>query len=380
MSTEKGGVLFITRNFPPMIGGMEHLIYNCAIQVSARFRATVVGPPGGEAFVGGKLTYVAARARKPLLLSLLSSLFHAFPRSITQRPETVFCGSGLVAPIGYMCGRLIGAKCVVYLHGLDIVVDSWMYQKIFIPIIRRFDLVITNSDSSFQSAIERQIPESKLKILYPGTDVPGYYPEKASSFKLERGLNDCPTLLYIGRITKRKGLLEFVENCAVPLLHYFPDLKILIVGEDAVNSIAANDPVIARLQNYVQEHSLEENFVFFGETTDREIISQAYWSTDLVIFPVHLLPNDIEGFGMVAVEAAAHGIPTVAFRVGGLVNSVDDGTSGILVDYPDYDAFTQAIVSSLRKEIIFEPELCIEHGTKYSWHQFGEKLTAMLMN
>jgi len=91
-----------------------------------------------------------------------------------------------------------------------------------------------------------------------------------------------------------------------------------------------------------------------------------------LIFPVIERPGDIEGFGMVAIEAAAHGTPTYAFAVGGVPDAVSDGISGQLLQPGDYCGMTAAALDALNQTKIYPK--CRDFAEKFAWPAFGEQL------
>ena len=112
---------------------------------------------------------------------------------------------------------------------------------------------------------------------------------------------------------------------------------------------------------------------------DEAMLSAAFRAADVYVFPVLAVPGDVEGFGMVAIEAAAHGLPTVAFGVGGVPDAVIEGQSGSLVAERDYDGFASRIGYwlSLRDE----PEVatrCVEAAAPFGWDVFGQQLRELL--
>ena len=113
---------------------------------------------------------------------------------------------------------------------------------------------------------------------------------------------------------------------------------------------------------------------------DDSALSDAYFAADAMVFPVLDLPGDVEGFGMVAVEAAAHGLPTVAFAVGGVPDAVADGESGWLVAPGDYLGIVQKSLGLLeaREQPQVWSERCRRHAERFAWAHFGQRLNAAL--
>jgi phosphatidylinositol alpha-1,6-mannosyltransferase len=109
-----------------------------------------------------------------------------------------------------------------------------------------------------------------------------------------------------------------------------------------------------------------------------EDLRGAYDASTVHVFPVRDIPGDVEGFGMVAIESAAQGLPTVAFDCGGVPDAVADGISGRLVKAGDYAAFAAAVIDVSRagRETFDVP--CRRFAAGFEWTSFGEKMRAIL--
>jgi len=94
---------------------------------------------------------------------------------------------------------------------------------------------------------------------------------------------------------------------------------------------------------------LEDHVRVLGWLTDLEL-AKVYQISDLMVLPALSTKGDVEGFGIVILEAAAAGRPTVATRVGGIPDAIEDGRSGILVDPEEPDRMSEAIVRLLRDD------------------------------
>ena len=147
-------------------------------------------------------------------------------------------------------------------------------------------------------------------------------------------------------------------------------------GEEMLEQLK-KEGVEADLQHAVIDASMQGYVKLLGRVSD-QVLEQVFSLTSLHLFPVLDLPGDVEGFGMVAIEAAIHGVPTIAFNAGGVPDSVKDKVTGYLVDAEDYDAFSQAVLQGLEalgKEL--SPQRCIEYATRFSWENYGRRLGAI---
>ena len=103
----------------------------------------------------------------------------------------------------------------------------------------------------------------------------------------------------------------------------------------------------------------------------------AYLAADVHIFPFRQLPNDPEGFGMVAIEAATHGLPTVAFATGGIVDAVSENISGHLIEPGNYKEFASAVLDVLSNGKAMR-NTCIEFSNNFDWILFGKAVIHLL--
>ena len=133
-------ILLLTRNFPPLLGGMERLIYHAYLELRKRFDVDVVGPAGCEDYVDDESRVLGCRLA-PLPLFLFQCYRHARKLARQQRPDLILAGSGLTALPALLVGRALEVPVVTLVHGLDLIVDNALYQRLFVPAIRRCDAV-----------------------------------------------------------------------------------------------------------------------------------------------------------------------------------------------------------------------------------------------
>ena len=100
--------------------------------------------------------------------------------------------------------------------------------------------------------------------------------------------------------------------------------------------------MLASIQQAIILRRLEERVMLLGRV-DETTLSAAYHAAELFIFPLRVVDGDVEGLGMVATEAAAHGSPTVAFATVGVPDVIADGVSGSLVESGNYPLLAQEI-------------------------------------
>jgi phosphatidylinositol alpha-1,6-mannosyltransferase len=272
------------------------------------------------------------------------------------------------------------AQCIVYLHGLDIDTDHRLYRLIWHPVLRHFDRVLANSHFTATLARKARIPVNRLHILHPGVWIPdlSQAATQGDVFRRQHDLDEAPVLLYVGRITARKGLARFIENSLPEIITSKPRARLVVIGEEPHESILGTSGERARIDRALSANGLSQHVLFLGALAqDDPQLSAAYSGADVLVFPVQERAHDNEGFGMVAVEAAAHGLPTVAFAVGGVPDAIADGISGDLVEPNDYAAFSGAVLSRLKvtsRARIETAERATAFARGFSWPLFGQRL------
>ena len=373
-------VLMVTRNLPPLVGGMEKLNHHVLVALSRFCDVMVSGPAGCTDFVGERKVVEFSTA--PLWRFVVESFWKTLRGFFRQKIDVVFCGSGAAILAGSAIAKMSSARLVCYLHGLDIVAAHPVYRFLFLPLIRRSDIIIVNSRHSRELAVSQGILPAKITVINPGVELPDMSKKPAArkQFREQYSLGSDPVVLIAGRMTHRKGIPEFIRQVMPKLLSIFPELKLVVVGSEAANAIKHNAGATSNIQRAIFDLGLEKQVILVGAATD-SALACAYFAADIMAFPVLELAGDVEGFGMVAIEAAAHGLPTVAFAVGGVPDAVGNQQSGWLVPAQNYEEMARLISVSLSRHCdnVVSGSSCIEFASRFSWLLFEDKLRTLLL-
>jgi D-inositol-3-phosphate glycosyltransferase len=201
-------------------------------------------------------------------------------------------------------------------------------------------------------------PRGRIEIVAPGVEHAFFAPGDRSGARTATNLPlDAPVILFVGRIQPLKG-----PDVAIRALDEMrrPEAVLLIVGGA---SGTEGEGEYLRAHQLVDELGLADQ-VRFVPPQPHHILSSYYRAADVVI-----VPSRSESFGLVALEAAACGIPVVASSVGGLQSLVDDGVTGYLVPRRDPARFAEAV-----RRILDDPLLAAsmsvaaaERAKRYTW-------------
>lgn len=367
-------ILLITRNLPPLVGGMERLNWHMAEELSKQANVHIIGPSGAAALKPEASTLSEAPL-KPLPLFLLLTFIKGLWITLRWKPDVILAGSGLTAPIAWLLSRLCGARSAAYLHGFDITVNHNLYRWLWRPTFKKLDQIIVNSTPTQNLAIAAGVSQNNISIVYPGVSLPeaSQSAKSIAAFKEQHGLTGKKILLSVGRLTTRKGLREFVEQALPNIVKAEPDAVLVVIGEAPKNSLGASIQTIESIQAQAEHCGVVDHIRFLGVITDKVLLATAYEAADVHVFPIRHIPDDPEGFGMVAIEAAAHGLPTVAFATGGVVDAVSENLSGTLLPSENYTALSEQTIKVLHTNIP-APHSCRDFAAKFAWKKFGENL------
>jgi phosphatidyl-myo-inositol dimannoside synthase len=343
------GILVVTWNFPPRRGGIEYLISSICAGLKKHHTVFVVtahsiaeNSPAERIFrprwPGLFIFFLYALAQGALLLYR------------NPRISIILGGSALVTPIVVVLARLFGRKAVVQTHGLDLIYPSMLYQLLCVRWVKFCDRVIANSHYTATVAEENGTRAGLVAVLPPGVDW-----ERFSSLvcvepvKKELRLAGKRILLFVGRLARRKGVEEFIKRSLPQIVQAVPDVCFVVVGHNPTDSLTHRADVLSTLEETIAELGLENHVRLLGQLDD-DRLADICQAADLMILPALPMQHDVEGFGLVLLEAAAAGIPAVATRVGGIPDAIEHNKSGILVDPNNYEELSLAAIGLLTDE------------------------------
>lgn len=302
-------VLFVTRKYPPRRGGMESLSHG--LTTGYPEPKTIIALGRSQKHLVWFLPYVIARVALT-----------------AHRYDVIHLGDALLSAAGFVPRVIHRRKVAISVHGLDLTFPLWLYQ-LYLSLFLRGDAFIANSESTRRLAEARGL--RRVTAISIGVAERYFEVSKASHVddELERKRAGRVALVTVGRLVRRKGAAWFVRH-VLPQLH---NVLYVVIGvgpeRDAILRAAAD---VGR----------SEDVWLVGGVTDARLLD-LMGGCDVFVMPNIAVPGDIEGFGIVAIEASASGLPVVAARLEGIPDAVSDGDNGYLLPSEDAAAFASVI-------------------------------------
>jgi phosphatidylinositol alpha-1,6-mannosyltransferase len=327
--------LLLSENFPPKTGGSGRWFWEIYRRMPRDTIIIAAGEyPRHEAF---DQTHDLPVVRLPLTLpswgirqpDALRGYWQALRRlgPVLRSHEVALLHCGRCLPEGLMalalkCWRGIPYAC--YAHGEEMNYAatsrelSWLLRRV----LRGAEVVIANSRNTAQLLQETwNLPQAKVELLHPGVDTHRFVPAgRDPALRRELGWTDRPVVLTVGRLQKRKGHDRMIEALAL-IKHTVPNILYAIVGEGEERHTLQELAAAAHLEPHVQ---------FMGEVADDQLV-RCYQQCDLFVLPNRQVGADIEGFGMVLLEAQACGKPVVAGSSGGTTETMSIPQTGRVI-------------------------------------------------
>ncbi|MEO5953744.1 MAG: glycosyltransferase family 4 protein [Chloroflexia bacterium] len=322
-------ILFITRKHPPSVGGMQKLSQSLTKETGRLTPTSTIYWGGSTVFVPFFVVYAFLRA----VLTV--------PRS--KHVKLIHLSDALLAPLGLALRTLLRVPVVVTVHGLDVTYDNKFYQWLIPRCLKRMDKIICVSSYTRTQCIRRGVPAALCEVIPNGVNMLEFADQFSSTGMRNlqslagKMIKGRKVLLTVGRLIERKGVVHFITEIMPRLLAQRQDITYLIVGEGPQRDLIETRIASLHLGNHV---------ALLGRIDD-DTLRATYSVADLFVMPNIPVQNDIEGFGLVALEAAAAGRYVVASKLDGIPEAIIPGQNGILIDPLDADTYVNTILDLL---------------------------------
>jgi phosphatidylinositol alpha-1,6-mannosyltransferase len=365
--------------YPPQVGGLSQFMSKLATTLGRERVCCLTGVPQANrttANNGGPSVYRFPTAfSESKYVKALGWSAAITQIMIQERPQAVLLGSIDDGHLGLTLRRWFKLPLVVIAAGneiLDVIEERWPKP---LEALQTADKVVAISNYTASFVQRAGVSPDKIEIVYPGFDSSRFRPlppNPSLRQKLLKERQQDRVILSVGNLVDRKGHDTTIRALA-KLLPSLPDVTYLIVGEG---------PYRPQLEALAAELNVQDHVVFAGRQADADL-AEVYALSDLFVMASReqLEAKDVEGFGIVYLEAAACEKPVVGGRSGGVPEAVVDGVTGLLVDPLNVDELGEAM-----RRLLTDSDLATRLGqqgklratTEFTWEQAAEQIQAII--
>ncbi|MEU4425632.1 glycosyltransferase family 4 protein [Actinoplanes sp. NPDC024001] len=371
-----GRTLLVTNDFPPRPGGIQQFVHNLAVRRPPGSLVVYASTWRGAAEFDAEQPFEVVREDTGILLPT-----PAVARRAAELARASGCDSvlfGAAAPLGLLAQGLRRdagiERAVGITHGHEIGWAALPGARALLRRIARGNDVITYLGEYQRTRLDRALHGlTELRRLTPGVDVDTFHPGvDGSAVRKRHGLDGRPVVVCVSRLVPRKGQDMLIR--ALPLIRRrVPGAALLLVS---------GGPYRKTLERLAREHDVESDVVFTGSVPWAEL-PEHYAAGDVYAMPCRTRAAglDVEGLGIVYLEASATGLPVVGGDSGGAPDAVREGETGYVVGGTDLTAIAGRIT-----DLLADPTRARAMGQagrawverEWRWENQADRLTALL--
>lgn len=369
--------LIVTNDFPPRQGGIQSFVHQLAVRQPPGSVVVYASDYEGAAEFDAGQPFPVIRHPTGMLLPTPSARRRVVRALREHGCTAVWFGAS--APLGLLAPALRAAgaqRIVATTHGHEI---GWAMLPGARQVLRRIgtecDVVTYLGDYTRRRLAGAFGAQARLEQLSPGVDVETFRSDADGSVvRARHGLAGRPVIVCVSRLVPRKGQDVLIQ--ALPAVRRaVPDAALLLVGRGRYHD---------RLLELARHHGVAEHVVLTGGVPYAQLPAH-YAAGDVFAMPCRTrrAGMDVEGLGIVYLEASAVGLPVVAGDSGGAPDAVRPGETGYVIDGRDVGAVTDTLV-----RLLSDPQLRARMGAAgrawverdWRWDVFASRLEQMLQS
>ncbi|MCZ7428173.1 glycosyltransferase family 4 protein [Micromonospora sp. WMMA1949] len=368
--------LLITNDFPPRPGGIQSFVHNLAVRQPPGSVVVYASSWRGAEKFDADQPFEVVRERTRVLLPTPLIARRAARLARAYDCDTVWFGAA--APLGLLAAglrRRAGIRRAVALtHGHEVGWAALPGARSALRRIGRGVDVTTYLGEYTRARLARVLDGlTELRRLAPGVDVDTYHPEvDGGPVRSRLGLADRPVVVCVSRLVPRKGQ-DMLIRALPEIRRRVPDAALLVVG---------GGPYRSTLEKLARQTGLERDVVFTGSVPSAELPAH-YAAGDVYAMPCRTRNRglDVEGLGIVYLEASATGLPVVAGDSGGAPDAVREGETGYVVGGRDVAQLADRVAT-----LLADRDLARQFGAagrawverEWRWETQAQRMAALL--
>ncbi|MBB5115333.1 glycosyltransferase family 4 protein [Micromonospora echinospora] len=368
--------LLITNDFPPRPGGIQSFVHNLAVRQPPGSVVVYASSWRGAEKFDADQPFEVVRERTRVLLPTPLIARRAARLARAYDCDTVWFGAA--APLGLLATglrRRAGIRRAVALtHGHEVGWAALPGARSALRRIGRGVDVTTYLGEYTRTRLARVLDGlTELRRLAPGVDVETYHPDvDGKEVRKRLGLADRPVVVCVSRLVPRKGQ-DMLIRALPEIRRRVPGAALLVVG---------GGPYRSTLEKLARQTGLEHDVVFTGSVPS-DALPAHYAAGDVYAMPCRTRNRglDVEGLGIVYLEAGATGLPVVAGDSGGAPDAVRDGETGFVVSGRDVAQLADGVAT-----LLADRDLARQFGAagrawverEWRWETQAQRMAALL--
>lgn len=314
-------IIILTQCFPPRIGGIENLIENLSIELSKSHKVLVLADQHHDdnnlhdknynnnldiKRISG-IKFLRKRKKLAKLKKLLTS----------EKISLIIGDSWKSFEITIDIINSFSVPTICLAHGNELIIKKFFKKTRVISTMNKVLHVVCNSNFTLNLARDIGITNHNLICIHPGAQNTIDLNEQ-----IIPNINGQPIISTLARLEKRKGHISILSAVAKLKIEY-PDILYIIAGSGVE---------LENLKKITSELNIKKNVIFLGDINVKQK-KYLFKNTDLMVMPTldESKKSSIEGFGIVYLEAAYYGIPSIASNVGGAPEAVIHNETGVII-------------------------------------------------
>ena len=366
-------LLYVSHSLPPEgrpmenVGGMqrvaEDLYESLRLRTDIELRTIVLRSAWNERAL-----------RTPLFLARALREIRRLARA--RQIDAILFSSMLTATLVVPLQRLLKKNKIAtaaIVNGLDATTATWPYPILVRRTFNAIDRILPISHATADACKTRGLSSPKCQVVPLGIRADRFASTVTAAQAREKileGRSAKLILCSVGRLVPRKGVAWFVAN-VMPLL---PD--------DVLYLVAGDGPDRARIAASIAQYRIQDNVELLGSISNEELV-MLYNGADLFIMPNIPVPNDMEGFGLVMLEAGMCGLPVIASNIEGIADVITEGANGHLVETGGEEGFQLAIMryyTDLEALQLLKARTKMFTASRFSWNAVVDRYVSILQN
>lgn len=372
----------ITQDFPPATGGIQTYSLELARRLARRCEHFELIAPAdaGHAQLDADLPFAVHRlpvaSDRMAAATVPATLWHARK----GRFDAVFHAQWYTAHAGLLMRRMGRVRRVfVAAHGRELLLNVLEekpvvgagFERIRNASLRAVDRFFAVSRYTGTLLERHGVAAERVTVIPNGVDPTRLTPVNATGWRRQHELGDAPLLMTISRLVPRKGV-DTVLAALPKIGSSIPSVRYVVGGAG---------PDRSRLERLAREHGVSDRVHFVGRVPDDEL-SAALSAANVFVMPARSEPPDVEGFGLVFLEANACGTAVVGARAGGVPDAIVAGVTGELVE-PDDPAGLAVVLGELLSDPVRAANLGAAGRERVvesrSWDAVADRLFAAMV-